>query len=136
MNLKILLTMVVASLLIGTLCMGVVPVAAQDTTTGVSGLGDLSGIVQTLVDAIDDIFGIFVSSPKLNQMLRNLSAALAVLVQHSMNELFSAIYFSLYMGIVFLPIFPFVVIATFIVIGSIGVLRAIIDAFATFTRPY
>ena len=147
MNLKILLTMVVAGLMVSILCGGFVPVAATQysgsgsgTTTGLQGLGDISGLVETVVDALDEIFGIFVGSPNLNQMLRNLSAALAVLVQHSLNELVAAGYFALYAGAICLviPLLPMIVgfLVTFFVIGGIGLLRAVIDALATFTRPY
>ena len=145
MKTKFLLTMVVASLLVGMLSFGCVPVEAYtrqiegSTVTGTGGVGGISGSVKDMVDAIDDIFGIFVGSPNLNNMLRNLSAAMAVFVQHSMNEVVAALHFALYVILLtlILPIPSFTLgIITFIVIGIIGVLRSVVDALATFTRVY
>ena len=149
MKFKTLLTVMVASLFIGSIGYGCQPVAAQmmttkdgGTTAGVGGLGGISEMVGDLVASIDNIFGIFVASPNLNTMLRNLSSAMAVFVQHSINEVVSAVYFALYVMLISCVIPPGVIeavilgVITFIVIAGIGVLRALVDALATFTRVW
>ena len=76
MKFKALLTVLVASLFIGSIGYGCQPVAAVQyqgegvTTAGVGGLGGISEMVGDLVASIDNIFGIFVASPNLNTMLK------------------------------------------------------------------
>ena len=140
MKFKTLLTVMIAGLFIGSIGFGCQPVAAQETTTGLEGLGGITDLVDDFVTSLDKIFSIFVGSPNLNNMLRNLSAAMAVFVQHGMNEIVAAIHFALYVMLINIPI-PFTPafilgIISFIVIGIIGVLRAVVDALATFTRVY
>lgn len=123
------------------------PVAAQYYGTGeptsgswgtTRGLSGVSSTINELVASIDSCFGLVTSSTNLNAMLRNLSAAIAVLVQHSLNEIVGAFNFALHVGLIGCLCFgvgSLAAIPTFLVIGIIGLIRAFIDALARFTAP-
>lgn len=109
-----------------------------DTTTGNGGLTGVAATLDELVSSIDSVFGIVTGSDNLNALLRNLSAALAVWVQHSLNELVGAFNFSLQVGLIgclFCGVGSLASIPAFVIIGTIGLTRAFIDALAQFTSP-
>ncbi len=123
------------------------PVAAQYYGTGEptsgswgdsGGLSGVSATINEIVASIDSCFGILTGSTNLNAMLRNLSAAIAIWVQHSLNELVGAFNFALQVGLIGCLCFgvgSLAAIPAFLVIGTIGLIRAFIDALAQFTAP-